>query len=289
MTSATTGTGALTLGSAVTGCLTFADAGVINNEVVSYGISDGAHSEVGVGVYATAGPTLSRVTVHASTNSGNLIECTGSQHVFITTLATDTQQLNGWREVKDAWTYASANTITVPAGADNIYEVGNRIKLTNSTTKYFVVVAVASTLLTVTGGTDYALANAAISGIYVSDSTPPDFPSYFNWSGASGLNVKGFSAITAQNMLFNIIGRQLEGRIGIAGTSNNAAFTGTLPVSAVSADKMYSIVQVEEGSTKFAGLAVIENATLTIYKSWAEAGFATSGAKAGRGTISYLI
>jgi hypothetical protein len=40
---------------------------------------------------------------------------------------------------------------------------GDKIKLTQTTVKYFYIVGVANTLLTVTGGSDYTVANAAIT------------------------------------------------------------------------------------------------------------------------------
>jgi len=83
MDSATTGTGTITLGSPVTGFLSFAGAGVSNAEVVYYGIRDGANSEVGYGTYTTSGTTLTR-TVLKSTNSDAAISLSGSQEVFIT-------------------------------------------------------------------------------------------------------------------------------------------------------------------------------------------------------------
>lgn len=89
VTSATTGTGTLTLGSAVSGFLTFADAGVTNSEVVTYAIRDGSNSEIGRGTYTSAGTTLSRDTVYESTNAGAKIDCSGSQEVFITAAAED--------------------------------------------------------------------------------------------------------------------------------------------------------------------------------------------------------
>lgn len=83
MSTATTGTGTITLGSAVSGYLTFALAGVANGEVVSYGIKDGSNSEVGTGTYTSSGTTLTR-TVTKSTNSDAAISLSGTAEVFIT-------------------------------------------------------------------------------------------------------------------------------------------------------------------------------------------------------------
>jgi hypothetical protein len=83
MTTATTGTGTITLGSAVSGYLTFAGAGVANGETVTYAIKDGANSEIGEGVYTASGTTLTR-TVIKSTNSDSAINLSGAAEVFIT-------------------------------------------------------------------------------------------------------------------------------------------------------------------------------------------------------------
>jgi hypothetical protein len=83
MTTATAGTGAITLGSAVSGYLTFAAAGVSNGETVTYGIKDGSGSEIGEGVYTASGTTLTR-SVIKSTNSDSAISLSGSAEVFIT-------------------------------------------------------------------------------------------------------------------------------------------------------------------------------------------------------------
>lgn len=89
----------------------------------------------------------------------------------------------GWREVTDSWAYASATTITVPSDATAKYSVGDKIRLTQSTVKYFYIVGVASTVLTISGGTDYTLTNAAISDIsYSKSATPAGFPQYFAWT-----------------------------------------------------------------------------------------------------------
>jgi long-tail fiber proximal subunit/endosialidase-like protein/collagen triple helix repeat protein len=90
VSSPTTGSGIVTLGTAVRGFLTFSEAGVPDGAVVSYGINDGANSEAGWGVYTAAGPTLTR-NVYRSTGAGNtaLISLSGSAQVFITALAED--------------------------------------------------------------------------------------------------------------------------------------------------------------------------------------------------------
>lgn len=88
MTTATTGTGTITLGSAVSGYKSFSDAGISNGETITYAITDGTASEIGRGVYTASGTTLTR-SVLKSTNSNNAINLSGSAQVFITPAAED--------------------------------------------------------------------------------------------------------------------------------------------------------------------------------------------------------
>lgn len=86
MTTATTGTGTITLGTNVTGFLTFAAAGAVDGRTYFYAIRDGANSEVGYGVYTSAGTTFTR-NVIKSTNSDNAISLSGTAEIFITDIA----------------------------------------------------------------------------------------------------------------------------------------------------------------------------------------------------------
>jgi hypothetical protein len=98
---------------------------------------------------------------------------------------------NGWIYISDTWTYASADDPVyqiyvsgdVTANAD--YKTGNKIKCTNnSTTFYGFIVKVGAydsgnnrTPVDVYGGTDYDLANSAITAPFIGKVKSPDgFP-----------------------------------------------------------------------------------------------------------------
>jgi hypothetical protein len=92
MTTATTGAGTVTLGSASAGFQTFAAAGVTDGNVVRYTIEDGNNWEVGSGTYTASGTTLSR-TPSQSSSGGATINLSGSAVVYVTIAAVDLQEL----------------------------------------------------------------------------------------------------------------------------------------------------------------------------------------------------
>lgn len=91
MTTATTGTGTITLGSAVDGFQTFASAGVVNSDVVRYVVEDGSAWEIGTGTYTSTGTTLSRTLTQSST--GSLLNLSGAAVVYVTAASNDLQEL----------------------------------------------------------------------------------------------------------------------------------------------------------------------------------------------------
>ena len=88
MSTSTTGTGTITLGSAENGYQSFDDAGVPDGDVVRYVIEDGSNWEVGTGTYTASGTTLTR-TVTESSNSDAALNLSGNAVVFIGPAAQD--------------------------------------------------------------------------------------------------------------------------------------------------------------------------------------------------------
>lgn len=77
MTTATTGTGSITLTAEVLGALSFSGAGVQDGDTIGYSIRDGVNSEIGYGVYTAATKVLTR-TVIKSTNADGPINLSGN-------------------------------------------------------------------------------------------------------------------------------------------------------------------------------------------------------------------
>lgn len=139
----------------------------------------------------------------------------------------------GWISAWETWTYASATTFTISGDQTGRYQRWDRIMLTQTTVKYFTVLKVAygaSTTVTITGGTDYTLANAAITDNYSSKiASPQGYPDWFNFtpSGYTGFSVNP----TLSFANFRIMGNTYQCNISFSGngTSNSTAFTIWLP------------------------------------------------------------
>ena len=198
---------------------------------------------------------------------------------------------DGWiDDTSETWTYASGSgggtaTFTI-AGVDLTakYAVGTRIKLTQTTVKYFVVIAVSfstNTTVTITAGSDFTLANAAISANYHSYvANPQGYPGWFNFAHAS----TGFSAISLQVAQFSVVGRLMMVYFDVTGTSNATTFTFTLPATPAQA-------LVAPASAQSAGSAVVGRISIpsgSTTATWgatgtASGGFSSSGTKQGLG------
>ena len=92
MTTATTGTGTISLASAVDGYQAFAAAGVADADVVRYVIEDGDAWEIGLGTYTASGTTLTRGSIESS-NADAALNLSGDAVVYVSAAAADLQEL----------------------------------------------------------------------------------------------------------------------------------------------------------------------------------------------------
>lgn len=91
---------------------------------------------------------------------------------------------DGWSPAEGTWAYASATSFTI-AGVDltSVFTKGTRVKLTQTSEKYFVVASSSfstNTTVNLIPTSDYSVANAAITNPYYSyAANPQGFPTWF--------------------------------------------------------------------------------------------------------------
>lgn len=201
---------------------------------------------------------------------------------------------DGWvPDTTETWTFASftagppaLGTFTVPGDLRAKYTVGTRIRLVQTTTKYFLVVADptydgVNTTVSISAGTDYTLANAAIGSNYHSYVVNPQgFPTWFN----AAVNAGGFSSLTSNVCQFTMLGRTCTVFLAVTGVSNSSTFTWTAPVAFATANAVPLIVtnnsatQLGRATWAAGSTAVTMGAAVG-----AAAGFTSSGTKGSSG------
>jgi len=134
MTTATTGTGDITLGSAVDGYQSFSAAGITDGDTVRYVIEDGSDWEIGTGTYTTTGTTLTR-TVLESSNADAAISLSGTAQVFVSIFAEDLAPMLKSGDdvselVNDAGYTTNTGTVTSVGGTGSV----NGISLSGTVT-----------------------------------------------------------------------------------------------------------------------------------------------------------
>jgi len=120
-----------------------------------------------------------------------------------------------WVPIQGSCAYINATSFTISGNYTTVLGIGDKLKLTNSTVKYFYVTAVSysapNTTVSVVGGSDYALANTTITGYY-SHGTPVGFPDWINLTNPTWTTTG--TAFTNQPtniyQVFRICGRELN-------------------------------------------------------------------------------
>ena len=150
VSTSSTGTGTITLGSAESGYQSFSDGGISNGDTVRYVIENGTAWEIGTGTYTHSGTTLTRSL--SSSSTGSLLNLSGTSSVFISPSASDLSVLTGSAHGVTEFTATNGQTtftVNYTIGAIEVFQ--NGVKLHSSD-------------YTATNGTSVVLDSGATTG-----------------------------------------------------------------------------------------------------------------------------
>ena len=231
---------------------------------------------------------INRVTLTAG--SGNLL---AGSRLTIYGMGGQSQDTvvspDGWTATPDTWTYASATTFTVNGDHTAKFSKGTRIRLIQSgSQKYFVVVdnsySAGVTTVTITGGSDYTLANAVITdNFYSYAANPQGYPTWFNYVPP---NETGWSDanpwLTAK---FSVLGKVCTLEIYGEGTSDSTSTSFDAPIATTDTSLYYQAVIRNNGT--FAVGRMFFNSSIQIIANPSITGgtWTASGTK----TVSFVL
>jgi hypothetical protein len=178
---------------------------------------------------------------------------------------TNAHPADGWLDLTGL-SYASATTITTATDLTGVLQKGDKLKLAQSTggTKYWPIIAITDSLITIPTTTDYTLENEAItSPQYSKIENPQGWPDLFSFTptySASGSMT--FTSITTHYARFKIVGKLVWIYLSADGTTGGTASTRvqfTVPIDLGANDSVP--VGIVDGSNRLA-LAFRESASL---------------------------
>ncbi|MDL2342317.1 MAG: hypothetical protein QFB87_04550 [Patescibacteria group bacterium] len=272
---------------------------VFLNGVAQIKTTDYAETSPGAGTFTfTTAPVTGdvvRVNYQFSTGSSGNSDTVDGVHASAVggTPAVLVADDGGWVLFPGTLLFASATTITTPVDYTSFISVSDKLRLKQGAGYlYFYITAVTATTLTITGGSDYTLANATITSAYYSkQASPVSFPQWFNYTPT----IAGFSVAPTAIPRFNINGRlvTLRHRQTGLGTSNATTFTTTAPVTSANITGMIWGVTSDNTIDNSAqvttpGTATIGVATTTITLS-KTAGTAASWTAAGGKGLDFTL
>jgi len=144
-------------------------------------------------------------------------------------------QLTGWIKMWVNPVYGFATTVVFNGNNFwTFFPVGTKIKfIQGGQTKYFYVISAAysggNTTVTVTGGSDYSVANQPITEFHIAHGTAFGFPEWFNWTPTQ----VGWVAPPTGVFKFKLEGKTCSVMIYQSGgqTSNDATTSISVPVA----------------------------------------------------------
>lgn len=201
--------------------------------------------------------------------TGNVITVvdTGSVFQIIDNGVPANQQ--GWIAIPGTWTYASAQSVTVPSGATSLYQVSDKIRLfNNSVFKYFYVVGVAATTLTLAGDSlnNSAITNQAVSRL----DSPFGFPGIFDAVASPIVTAPFTYTATSQSYYTYTVNsrRNCHCTVNFTGTTGGVlggVITFTLPIrSAVGLTQRKCVLINNAGNVQVGMVTMTSGATSAI-------------------------
>ena len=191
---------------------------------------------------------------------------------------------NGWNRFSVTATYASSTTFTLTGDWTNVLSTGTKIWFRQSaTSKYFYVTATSystgTTTVTVTGGSDYTVANAAIYDAHYSQaSSPTGFPQFFNYSPTLTNVTEGNGSKVAK---FSLNGKSIHywgtftfGNSSSMGTSPSIGLPINLHSSFLTTDN-YGIGHAhiqDDASAAFNGILRVDSSSTLTLLCWVATG-----------------
>jgi hypothetical protein len=225
-----------TLSGSVTGFQSFAAVG--NGNTTFYAATDASGNwEAGLGTYATSGPTLTRTTVYASSNSGSAATFSGTVNVFVTYPSSRSVNLDASGNVSPLGTIASGtwNGSTIPvayggtgvtasSGASSVVlrDANQNVVFNNFIQGTAVTTAAAgTTVLTVASARSQILVGSTTQTYQLPDATTLALGQSFIFVNASS------GALTVQNGALGTIDVIPAGGASQLGTVSIATVAGT--------------------------------------------------------------
>ena len=212
--------------------------GLIDSFVAEHN-EDGTHSDITAdSITLTTGATPTEFSTDG-TLAGNSDTAIPTEKAVKT--YADGKIANGWIDsTVETWTYASASTFTVPGDQTAKYTKGTRLKFTQTTAKYAVVVnstySDPNTTVTIMVNNDYTIANAAISLNYYSyQANPQGYPTWFNITAPvftiTEIDNGSGGQPTVTEYRASVVGSQLTAHIKGSGTKVGAIYYFSMAIS----------------------------------------------------------
>lgn len=171
---------------------------------------------------------------------------------------------DGWNTLNVVLTYVGAYTVDTSVDLTSILGIGDKVRITQTTNRYFSIISITASRITFTGGINNVVANDTIvNPCYSHIENPQGFPGYFyyvpdtnNTIGTTGADSIGYYRIT---------GRQcslvLNYKFGTGLSVNGTQMHFSLPVASNVAVYCGSAYALDVGESHNCGNVFPENTT----------------------------